>query len=87
MLVRELLPCTGDDSAGGRPSVSAAKVFPAINSDTTAILIAMANVEVLHVPHDDDRGTLVVETGLSLPVVRFLRMAGMEWRIFETPFS
>ncbi|MBB3275550.1 hypothetical protein FHW78_001347 [Pseudoxanthomonas sp. OG2] len=28
-----------------------------------------------------------METGLSLPAVRFLRMAGMEWRIFETPFS
>jgi hypothetical protein len=30
------------------------------------------------VPHVDDRRALVVETGLSLPVVRFLRMAGME---------
>jgi hypothetical protein len=86
MVVRELLPCTGDDS-GVRPSVSVAKAFPAINSDTTAILIAMANVEVLHVPHDDDRRALVAETGLLLPAVRFLRMAGMEWRIFETPFS
>lgn len=87
MVVRELLPCTGDDSAGGRPSVSVAKVFPAINSDATAMLIAMVNVEVLHVPHVDDQRALAVETGLSSPAVRFLRMAGMEWRIFETPFS
>ncbi|MGN7832230.1 hypothetical protein ACTJI2_11515 [Pseudoxanthomonas sp. 22568] len=87
MVVRELLPCTGDDSAGVRLSVSVAKAFPAINSDATAMLIAMANVEVLHVAHVDDRRALVVETGLSLPVVRFPRMAGMEWRIFETPFS
>lgn len=87
MVVRELLPCTGDDSAGVRLSVSVAKAFPAINSDAIVILSALANVEVLHVRHDDDRRALAVETGLSLPAVRFLRMAGMEWRIFETPFS